>query len=49
VDLARLMYAETGEVGKRLHTVQDIADELGVSRPTICRALEAIDLPELGA
>jgi DNA invertase Pin-like site-specific DNA recombinase len=37
--LARLMYEETGEDGKRLHTVQDIADEFGVSRPTIYRAL----------
>jgi DNA invertase Pin-like site-specific DNA recombinase len=38
--LARLMYEETGEDGKRLHTVQDIADEFGVSRPTVYRALE---------
>ena len=40
VELARLMYAETGEDGKRTHTVADIAAELGVSRQTIYRALE---------
>jgi DNA invertase Pin-like site-specific DNA recombinase len=40
VQLARQMYEETGEDGKRRHTVQDIADEFGVTRPTIYRALE---------
>jgi DNA invertase Pin-like site-specific DNA recombinase len=39
VKLARAMYDETGEDGKRLHTVQQIADEFGVTRPTIYRAL----------
>lgn len=39
VDLARTMYAETGPDGKRLHTVAEIAAELGVTRPTIYRAL----------
>jgi DNA-binding phage protein len=33
------MYAETGEDGKRRHTVADIAAELGVSRQTVYRAL----------
>ena len=40
MDLARQMYDETGEDGKRVHTVADIAAELGVSRQTIYRALE---------
>jgi DNA invertase Pin-like site-specific DNA recombinase len=40
IELARLMYAERDEAGKRRHTVADIAAELGVSRPTIYRALE---------
>ncbi len=39
VDLARSMYAEKGDDGKRRYTVQQIADELGVTRPTIYRAL----------
>lgn len=38
--LAREMYDETGDDGKRLHTVAAIATELGVSRPTIYRVLE---------
>lgn len=38
--LAREMYDELGEDGKRKHTVQHIAEELGVSRPTIYRYLE---------
>lgn len=38
-ELARLMYAETGEDGKRRHTLADIAAELGVSRQTVYRAL----------
>ena len=37
--LARAMYEETGEDGKRRYTVQQIADEFGVTRPTIYRAL----------
>ncbi len=39
IALARQMYEETGDDGKRKHTVQQIADELGVSRPTVYRAL----------
>lgn len=39
VELARAMYAETGEDGKRRYTVRQIADEFGVTRPTIYRAL----------
>jgi predicted DNA binding protein len=34
------MYDETGSDGKRKYTVQQIADEFGVSRPTIYRHLE---------
>jgi DNA invertase Pin-like site-specific DNA recombinase len=45
INLARLMYAETGGDGKRTHTVADIAAELGVSRQTIYRALEADAVP----
>jgi AcrR family transcriptional regulator len=33
------MYDETGEDGKRKHTVATIAAEFGVSRPTIYRHL----------
>jgi DNA invertase Pin-like site-specific DNA recombinase len=39
VELARSMYAEAGEDGKRRYTVQQIAEEFGVTRPTIYRAL----------
>jgi DNA invertase Pin-like site-specific DNA recombinase len=39
VELARQMYDETGEDGKRAHTVAQIAAEFGVSRPTIYRHL----------
>jgi DNA invertase Pin-like site-specific DNA recombinase len=39
VKLAREMYDETGEDGKRKHTVAQIAAEFGVSRPTIYRHL----------
>jgi DNA invertase Pin-like site-specific DNA recombinase len=39
VRLAREMYDETGEDGKRKYTVAHIADEFGVSRPTIYRHL----------
>jgi DNA invertase Pin-like site-specific DNA recombinase len=41
VQLAREMYDETGPDGKRTHTVQQIADEFGVTRPTIYRHLTA--------
>ncbi|MGW5197382.1 recombinase family protein [Streptomyces spiralis] len=40
VQLAQEMYDELGDDGKRKHTVQDIADELGVARTTIYRYLE---------
>lgn len=40
VKLAQEMYDELGEDGKRKHTVQDIANELGVARTTIYRYLE---------
>ncbi|MPY47184.1 recombinase family protein [Streptomyces acidicola] len=40
VKLAQEMYDELGEDGKRKHTVQAIADELGVARTTIYRYLE---------
>lgn len=40
ITLAREMYDETGPDGKRRYTVQQIADEFGVSRPTIYRHLE---------
>jgi DNA invertase Pin-like site-specific DNA recombinase len=39
VQLAREMYDETGPDGKRAYTVQQIADEFGVTRPTIYRHL----------
>ena len=39
VMLARQMYDETGQNGKRKHTVAQIAAEFGVSRPTIYRHL----------
>ena len=39
VKVARQMYDETDADGKRKHTVQQIADEFGVTRPTIYRHL----------
>ncbi|WP_427008684.1 helix-turn-helix domain-containing protein [Pseudarthrobacter sp. H2] len=39
VKLARDMYEEKTPDGKRAHTVQHIADEFGVTRPTIYRHL----------
>lgn len=39
VRLARQMYEETGEDGKRRYTVARIAAEFGVTRPTIYRYL----------
>jgi DNA invertase Pin-like site-specific DNA recombinase len=39
VKLARQMYDETSDDGKRKHTVADIAAEFGVTRPTIYRHL----------
>lgn len=38
--LAQEMYDELGDDGKRKHTVQDIADQLGVARTTIYRYLD---------
>lgn len=40
IKLAQEMYDELGPDGKRKHTVQEIANEFGVSRPTIYRHLE---------
>jgi DNA invertase Pin-like site-specific DNA recombinase len=37
--LARRMYEQTGPDGRRRYTVQQIAEEFGVSRPTIYRHL----------
>ncbi|MFI7705402.1 recombinase family protein [Nonomuraea sp. NPDC049480] len=39
IKLAQQMYDETGTDGKRRYTVQQIADEFGVTRPTIYRHL----------
>jgi DNA invertase Pin-like site-specific DNA recombinase len=39
VKLARQMYDEVGDNGKRRYTVQQVADEFGVARPTIYRHL----------
>jgi DNA invertase Pin-like site-specific DNA recombinase len=39
--IARAMYDETGADGRRRYTVQQIADEFGVTRPTIYRHLQA--------
>jgi DNA invertase Pin-like site-specific DNA recombinase len=41
VRLAREMYDEVDKDGKRKWTVQQIADEFGVTRPTIYRHLDA--------
>ncbi|MFT4034899.1 MAG: helix-turn-helix domain-containing protein [Patulibacter sp.] len=38
--IAQDMYDELGSAGKRVYTVQRIADEFGVSRPTIYRHIE---------
>lgn len=38
--IAQAMYDELGDDGRRAHTVQQIANEFGVSRPTIYRHLE---------
>lgn len=43
IKLAQEMYDELGSDGKRKYTVQQIADEFGVSRPTIYRHLERSD------
>lgn len=44
--LAQQMYDELGEDGKRRHTVQDIANELGVARTTIYRYLERSEISQ---
>ena len=50
IKLAREMYDETDDDGKRKHTVAQIAGELGVSRPTIYRNLaKTADLAWLAA
>jgi len=38
--IAQAMYDELGDDGRRVHTVQQIADEFGVTRPTIYRHLQ---------
>jgi DNA invertase Pin-like site-specific DNA recombinase len=38
--IAQAMYDELGDNGRRAHTVQHIADEFGVTRPTIYRHLK---------
>ncbi|OZE33517.1 hypothetical protein CH278_12890 [Rhodococcus sp. 05-2254-5] len=40
VQMARAMYDEVGTDGKRAYTVTQIADEFGVTRPTIYRHLQ---------
>lgn len=40
--IARDMYEEKGHDGRRAYTVQQIADEFGVTRPTIYRHLRAL-------
>lgn len=40
--IAQAMYDELGPDGRRAHTVQQIAEEFGVTRPTIYRHLQAI-------
>jgi DNA invertase Pin-like site-specific DNA recombinase len=40
VSIAREMYEEKGPDGRRAHTVQQIAEEFGVTRPTIYRHLQ---------
>jgi DNA invertase Pin-like site-specific DNA recombinase len=49
VKLAREMYDEVCEDGKRRHTVAMIAAELGVSRPTIYRTLGKTTGPDSAA
>ena len=38
--IAQAMYDEVGPDGRRAHTVQQIAEEFGVTRPTIYRYLQ---------
>jgi predicted transcriptional regulator YheO len=46
VSLARQMYDELGDDGKRQHAVQQIADEFGVTRRTIYRHLGKTTSPD---
>jgi DNA invertase Pin-like site-specific DNA recombinase len=48
VQLARRLYDETGDDGKRAHTVQHIADMLKVDRTTVYRALERAEQQQDG-
>jgi DNA invertase Pin-like site-specific DNA recombinase len=48
VRLARRLYDETGDDGKRAHTVQYIADMLKVDRTTVYRALERAEKQQDG-
>jgi DNA invertase Pin-like site-specific DNA recombinase len=43
--IAREMYEETGPDGRRIHTVEQIAAEFGVTRPTIYRHLSKTTAP----
>lgn len=40
VPIAQAMYDELGADGRRAHIVQQIADDFGVTRPTIYRHLQ---------
>lgn len=46
VKLARAMYEETSDDGKRAYTVEQIAAEFGVTRPTIYRYLAKTSQPQ---
>ncbi|HEV2376593.1 MAG TPA: recombinase family protein [Streptosporangiaceae bacterium] len=43
--IAQAMYDETGLDGKRRYTVAQIAEEFGVTRPTVYRHLASVTLP----
>lgn len=45
VQLARQMYEETGDDGKRRYTINQIAAEFGVTHPTIYRHLKPTSSP----
>ena len=47
--IAQDMYDELGDDGRRAHTVQQIADEFGVTRPTIYRHLQSHTPADRGA
>lgn len=44
--IALAMYEELDDTGKRAHTVSQIADEFGVTRPTIYRHIKALHAAE---